>query len=131
MKAIILCIFALFLVNVTKAQSTTASLNITLTDIQSVTFNTLASSDIVPANQGKSQNGTLQVLSHSTSQIKKISSKNSEYDKLYKEFYSGAAAAASGSSQKGSYRVAVNNTPSSRTKTLNTSNLIIYQIDPR
>ncbi len=130
MKAIILCILTLFIGLVSQAQSTTASLNITLTDVQSVTFSSVALAEVSSPNQDASKNGSLQLLSHSTSQIKKISSQNSEYKKLYKEFYSTTTA--SQFSGKNVYAAATNSSsPPKSAKNKNTSNLVIYQIDPR
>jgi len=119
------------MVTVAKAQSSTASLNITLTDVQSVTFNNLALNEVVSENQGNPQSGPLQMLSQSTSQVKKIASNHSEYQRLYKEFYSDKTAVGSRSLEKGSYRIVATNTPNSRAKNMDASNLVIYQIDPR
>ncbi|MES3018365.1 MAG: hypothetical protein V4721_11320 [Bacteroidota bacterium] len=130
MKAIILCVLTLFIGLVSQAQSTTASLNITLTDVQSVTFSSVALAEASSPNQDASKNGSLQLLSHSTSQIKKISSQNSEYERLYKEFYSTTTA--SQFSDKNVYAAATNSSsPPKSAKNKNTSNLVIYQIDPR
>ncbi len=128
MRAVILCIFALFIGSVSKAQSTTVSLNITLTDVQSVTFGTVVLDELTPEG---SKNGTLQVLSHSTSQIRKINSKDSEYERLYKQFYSGKTAFTSASSDKDIYGMAVNSTLPPKSPENYNKNLVIYQIDPR
>lgn len=121
MKSILLCISMLLIGIAARAQSNTASLNITLTDVQSVTFSSTALIDITPDSKEISQNGAHKVLSRSTSQIKKISSANSEYERLFKEFYAGRV----------TNGLAVNTSSTKRSKTSNTSNLVIFQIDPR
>jgi len=131
MRTIIFCILALFISIVSKAQSNTASLGITLTDIQSVKFSNVPLNEIAPVTKKASQNGTLQLLSHSTSQIKKISSNASEYARLYKEFYSDAGDNVSSSNNQNVYSAVVNRANPKITGQANNFNLVIYQIDPR
>lgn len=123
MKILILCVLALFVGIAAQAQSTTANLNIILTDVQSVKFGSVSQQDLAPELQQRSSANTLQVLSHSTSQVKRIHSKSAEYEKLYKELssklgsaaaYAGVSQAAKGSKQKGA-----------------TFSHIVYQVDPR
>ncbi len=130
MRAIILCIFALFLVTASKAQSATASLNITLTDVQSVTFSSIISDEIATSDKYNSQTGNLQILSQSTSQIKKIGSKTSEHERLYKEFYSDKNAVVTSLSRTNTLSAGVSNSLP-KSKISNPANLVIYQIDPR
>lgn len=130
MRAIILCIFALFLVTASKAQSATASLNITLTDVQSVTFSSIISDEIATSDKYNSQTGNLQILSQSTSQIKKIGSKTSEHERLYKEFYSDKNAVVTSLSRTNTLTAGVSNSLP-KSKISNPANLVIYQIDPR
>ena len=122
MRLFVLCISLLFISFVSQAQTTTASLNITLTDVQSVTFGSAAFNELNPDKKEVSQVVALKILSNSTSQIRKISSTNSEYEKLYKEFYAG----------KANNTLAVNSTSSTtKPRGSKSSNLVIYQIDPR
>jgi hypothetical protein len=122
MRPFVLCISLLFISFVSQAQTTIASLNITLTDVQSVTFGSAALNELDPDKKEASQVVALKVLSNSTSQIRRISSTNSEYEKLYKEFYAG----------KANNTLAVNSTSSTeRPRGSKSSNLVIYQIDPR
>ena len=132
MRSILLCITLLLYGLVSEAQTNVASLNITLTDVQSVTFTNASLKEVAPVNSQESQNSTLNVLNSSTSQIKKITSKNSEYERLYKEFYNDKALSSLSSPNGDIYNVAVNNTTSAiRPKGQNVPNLVIYQIDPR
>ena len=131
MKTIIVCILTLSIGIVAKAQSTTASLNITITDVQSVKFDGSSLGEAVPVNEEIAKNGTLQVLSRSTSQIRKINSKTSEYARLYKEIYSDTAVNASSSANPNVNRVAMNRTNPKGLGPQNNSNLVIYQVDPR
>jgi hypothetical protein len=123
MKILILCVLALFVGIAAQAQSTTANLNIILTDVQSVKFGSVSQQDLAPELQQRSSANTLLVLSHSTSQVKRIDSKSAEYEKLYKELSSklGSAAAYAGMSQavKGSKQKGT------------TFSHIVYQVDPR
>lgn len=122
MKSLALCISILLIGFVSKAQTSMASLNITLTDVQSVTFSNASLDETDPLKKVISQSGALRVLSNSTSQIKIINSTNLEYETRNKEFYAGKA-------NKG---LAINTTSSAkRPRNSNSSNLIIYQIDPR
>lgn len=131
MKTIILCILALFIGIISKAQSNTSSLGITLTDVQSVTFSSLPFNEVAPVTQRISQNGTLQVLSQSTSQVKKINSNTSEYARLYKEFYSDAAGNVLSSNNPNVYSAVVHRANPKIKGQANNFNLVIYQIDPR
>ena len=122
MRSVVLCISLLFISFVSQAQTTIASLNITLTDVQSVTFGSAALDEPDPDKKEVSQVVALKVLSNSTSQIRKFNSTNSEYEKLYKEFYAG----------KANNTLAVNSTSSTtKPRGSKSSNLVIYQIDPR
>lgn len=122
MRSFVLCISILLVGFVSQAQTNVASLNITLTDVQSVTFSNSSLNEGDPVKKDVSQSGALKMLSNSTSQIKKIDSTNLEYERLNKEFYSGKA-------NKG---FAMNSTSSAKKpRNSNSSNLIIYQIDPR
>ena len=132
MRSILLCITLLFFGLVSEGQTNVASLNITLTDVQSVTFSNAALNEVAPDGKQLSRNAGLNVLTGSTSQIKKISSKNSEYERLYKEFYTEKAHIGQSSSSKNNYSLAVNSASSTKKpKSQNTTNLVIYQIDPR
>jgi len=130
MKTIILCILTLFIGLVSRAQSNTASLNVILTDIQSVTFSSATLIEASRANQ-PAQTGTLQVLSRSTSQIKKINSNTAEYTRLYKEFYSGSAGKFASSSNAIAYRADADRSNPRKSGSKTNSSLVIYQIDPR
>lgn len=132
MRSILLCITLLLFGLISEAQTNVASLNITLTDVQSVTFSNASLKENAPANSQNSQNSTLNVLNSSTSQIKKISSKNYEYERLYKEFYNNKALSGLSSPNGDIYNVAVNSPSSARRpKGQKVPNLVIYQVDPR
>lgn len=132
MKSTLLCITFLLFGLVSSAQTNIASLNITLTDVQSVTFSNAVLNEVAPEGKQLSQSSGLNILSSSNSQIKKISSKNSEYEKLYKEFQSDKALTGVSNFNTNIYDAAVNTISyAKRPKNQNTSNLVIYQIDPR
>lgn len=132
MKSILLCITFLLFGLVSRAQTNIASLNITLTDVQSVTFSNAVLNEVAPEGKQLSQSAGLNILSSSTSQIRKISSKNSEYEKLFKEFQSNKALTGVSNSNTNFYDPALNTVSyAKRPKNQNTSNLVIYQIDPR
>ncbi len=126
MKIIILCILALSIGIVAKAQSATANLNITLTDVQSVKFGEVSQEEAAPAAQENAPNSDLKVLSRSTSQVKKIHSKTEEYEKLYKELSSKLGSAAI-------YTAAAVAPVAKRSSQGSPPVLshIIYQVDPR
>jgi hypothetical protein len=114
---------------VSQAQSKTAFLTITLTDLQSVLLS--PTSDKLPDTGAKNQEGLLQILRPTSSQVKQINSKTLEYEKLYNEFYSGEAAKSSSSGDANVYKLAANQSLSSKVlPNQNTSYLVIYQIDP-
>lgn len=126
MKILTLCILALSVGISAQAQSTTASLNITFTDVQSVKFDEVSSQqDLAPAVHDGSKNTPLQMLSRSTSQVKRIDSKSAEYEKLYKELSVtlGSAAIYANAPVPAVKR-------SLRGKEASPSH-IIYQVDPR
>ncbi|WP_411272883.1 hypothetical protein [Daejeonella sp.] len=130
MRSILLCITLLLFGLLSKAQTNMPSLNITLTDVQSVTFNNSSSNQAAVANSQIIQNAGLNVFSSSTSQIKKISSENSEYERLYKEFYAEKSNIGQSFSTD-IYSVALNSPSGKIRKSAKTPNLVIYQIDPR
>jgi parvulin-like peptidyl-prolyl isomerase len=130
MRTIILFVLTLFAGFAAQAQSTTASLNITLTDVQSVTFGIAALDGSALASHERPKDSNLQVLSRSTSQIKQINSQNSEYEKLYKEFYSGLRSIISTFAESDVQQIAGSNAIS-KPPGSKISNLVIYQIDPR
>lgn len=130
MRTVLLSITLLLFALVSQAQTTTASLNITLTDVQSVTFSSALRVEVA-GTKLESKNEELHVLNSSTSQIKKISSGNSEYENLYNEFYSDKVSGYPSSSTK-NQSIALNNSSSGRNlKSGNISKLVIYQVDPR
>ncbi len=132
MRSFLLCVTFLLFGLVSRAQSNMASLNIILTDVQSVTFSNTALNEVSAEGVQISRNEGLNVFSRSTSQVKQISSKNSDYDKLYKEFYIEKARIDQRSSNTNNYSVAINNAISNKlSRNQNTANLVIYQIDPR
>ncbi len=131
MKTIILCILKLSIGLVVKAQSNTASLNITLTDVQSIKFDSPSLDESAAVKENITKNENLQVLNRSTAQIRKISSETSEYARLYKEIYSGSAVSNSSSSNGNVYTMAVNRTDRKTSALQKKSNLVIYQVDPR
>lgn len=125
MKLIILCILALCVGIAAQAQSTTASLNITLTDVQSVKFGEVSQQDLAPAVHDGSGNGLFQMLSSATSQVKRIHSESAEYEKLYKELSATLGSAATYASAPVS-----SGTRSLKEKQASPSH-IIYQVNPR
>ena len=132
MRAILLCITLLLFGLDSEAQTTIASLNITLTDVQSVTFSSAAFKEVASGSKQEPIIAEIKVLSSSTSQIKKISPANSEYERLYNIFYDEKASSANSSSSGKIYNLALNNSTSAREpENRKISNLVIYQIDPR
>ncbi len=128
MKLILICFSMLLFGFVSQAQSHTAFLNITLTDLQSVSL-------MNPANKTSetrddSQRGPLQILRSSSSQVKQIDSKTLEYEKLYREFYSYEAAKSTSSGNANIYKLAATR-PTKLLPNQNTSYLVVYQVDPR
>lgn len=130
MRTVLLSITLLLFALVSQAQTTTASLNITLTDVQSVTFSSALRVEVA-GTKLESKNEELHVLNSSTSQIKKISSGNSEYENLYNEFYSDKVSGYPSSSTKNQSIALNNSSPGSYLKSGNISKLVIYQVDPR
>lgn len=130
MRTVLLSITLLLFALVSQAQTTTASLNITLTDVQSVTFSSALRVEVA-GTKLESKNEELHVLSSSTSQIKKISSGNSEYENLYNEFYSDKVSGYPSSSTKNQSIALNNSSPGRNLKSRNISKLVIYQVDPR
>lgn len=131
MRTVLLSITLLLFALVSQAQTTTASLKITLTDVQSVTFSSAALREEAAGTKLESKNEELHVLSSSTSQIKKISSGNSEYENLYNEFYSDKVSGYPSSSTKIQSIALNNSSPGRNLKSGNISKLVIYQVDPR
>lgn len=129
MKFILICFSMLLFGFVSQAQSRTAFLNITLTDLQSVSLMNPALNKISETRDG-SQKGPLQILRSSSSQVKQIDSKTLEYEKLYKEFYSDEAAKSTSSGTENIYKLAATR-PNKLLPNQNTSYLVIYQVDPR
>ncbi len=124
MKILILCVLTLFIGTTAQAQSNTASLNIILTDVQSVKFGDVSAQDLAPGSRQSSSNNTLQMLSRSTSQVKRIHSKSAEYEKLYREL----------SSKLGSEATYASLIPAAKGSSKGKGTMpshIVYQVDPR
>lgn len=131
MKLFLICFSLLLSGLVSQAQTQTASLNIILTDLQSVKYGNVSAEHVTPDKRDNDHSASLQILNSSTSQIKQIDSKNSEYERLYKEFYSEESTHPL-MDNSNSYKLTASRLPSSKVlPDQPKTNLVIYQIDPR
>lgn len=108
------------------AQTSTASLNIMLSDVQSVKLSDKTIAETISGKAEITDNSPLQILSRATAQVKKMFVKTADYERLAKEFrknfskYSQSTLLADNRSNGSSFQPNDN-------ETLH----LVYQVDPR
>ena len=131
MRLLIIIVLGMFLSLEVNAQTSTASLYITLTDIQSVKIPETNTNEEGQQNFVADSSNPVQLLSPAASQIKKYDSHTSDISKLNREFYSGE------NRHSSVHMYAANNHSASARQSARAGNrnmqaqLIVYQIDPR
>ncbi|SDM86820.1 hypothetical protein SAMN05421813_12641 [Daejeonella rubra] len=130
MKSLLGFIFFCFIASTIQAQSASASISITFTDIQSVKFIDLPEQAKADPSKGKSAKKTIVLLHPATSQVRQFDSLTENMENLIQELPTT-------SKKQASYFFASTNSKSAeltadRSKKTKTSvPLIVYQIDPR
>jgi len=130
MKSLLGFIFFCFIASNIQAQSASASISITFTDIQSVKFIDLPEQAKADPSKGKLVKKTIVLLHPATSQVRQFDSLTDNMQSLLQELQTT-------SKEQGSYFFASTNSKSAeliedRSKKTKTSvPLIVYQIDPR